>query len=496
MADDRDVDPRASQVAAVSAATYASSAEATRSVLELLERHLPDAGVFLAHLDRGQDIHRIVDVRGGQAFDLHADQAIALSESFCFHMADERGPQRCNDVANHPLYAKLAFRQETRAAAYLGVPVELSNGARIGSLAAVALRGGHFTTEDQQLLSLLARVVGTELERESSRRDLRRLNASLRVQARGMAALGRLAEGMAADGDPRPAVCDAACEAAEAPVAFLLEPSGRDYASTAMAGVEIAPVTIQARDKASGPGRSFMRTESYFVADARSHPSLAAPLVQATEAASALFEPVVRLGKVVGVLIVIWQEPIEKLDDVTSGILKLVAAQAGAAIERAGLRARVDSLTLSDSLTGLASKRIFERELPRELARARRGETAVCLAVVDIDHLGAFNLARGEREGDLLLKEAAAAWSTVLREVDLMARLDGEGFGILLPRCGLGEACDVLDRLRSATPREQTASAGVARWDGSEPEELLLLRCRDALAAAKATGRDTTVAAE
>jgi len=480
----------------VSAASYASSAEATRSVLELLELHLPDAGVFLSHLDRGQDVHRIVDVRGGEAFNLHADQAIALNDSFCVHMADGRGPQCCNNVADHALYAKLAFGRATRAAAYLGVPVELSNGARIGSLAAVALRGGRFTAQDQQLFSMLSRVVGSELERESSQRDLRRLNASLRAQARGVSALGRLAVGLAADGDPRSAVCVAACEAAAAPVAFLLEPSGRDYVSTAMAGVEIAPVTIQARAKEAGPGRSFMRTESYFVAEARSHPALAAPLVEATGARSALFEPVVRLGKVVGVLIVIWRTPIEHLDDASAGILKLVAAQAAAAIERAGLQARLDTLELSDPLTGLASKRIFDRELPRELARARRGETPVCLAVVGIDHLDDFKFLRGEREGDLLLKEAAAAWSAVLREVDLMARLDGEDFSVLLPNCDLGEACEVLDRLRGRTPRDQTASAGVARWDGSEPEELLLLRCRDALAAAKATGRDMTVAAE
>ena len=81
-------------------------------------------------------------------------------------------------------------------------------------------------------------------------------------------------------------------------------------------------------------------------------------------------------------------------------------------------------------------------------------------------------------------------------EVDLIARLDGAEFGIVLPECGLGEACDVLERVRSATPRGQTASAGVARWDGEEPADLLLARCADALAAAKSAGRDMTIAAD
>jgi hypothetical protein len=50
--------------------------------------------------------------------------------------------------------------------------------------------------------------------------------------------------------------------------------------------------------------------------------------------------------------------------------------------------------------------------------------------------------------------------------------------------------------VRSVTPRGQTASAGVARWDTEEPAELLLLRCADALAAAKAEGGNSTVGAD
>ena len=87
-------------------------------------------------------------------------------------------------------------------------------------------------------------------------------------------------------------------------------------------------------------------------------------------------------------------------------------------------------------------------------------------------------------------------WRAQLREVDLLARLEGAEFGLVLPDCGLGEACEVLDRVRAATPRSQTASAGVARWDGEEPADLLLARCADALAAAKAAGRDMTIAAD
>ena len=209
-----------------------------------------------------------------------------------------------------------------------------------------------------------------------------------------------------------------------------------------------------------------------------------------------MFEPVLRDGDVCGVLIVIWQKPVDVLPEAAAGVLRLVASQAAIAIEHAGLRARVQALALTDSLTGLVTRRVFEEELPRELARARRADSPVSIAIVDLDHMSAFNMLRGEGEGDRLIKECAARWRGELREVDELARLDGVEFALILPSCGLGEAVEVLDRVRAATPRGQTASAGVARWDGEEPAELLMLRASDALAAAKSSGRNVTIPAE
>ena len=110
--------------------------------------------------------------------------------------------------------------------------------------------------------------------------------------------------------------------------------------------------------------------------------------------------------------------------------------------------------------------------------------------------MGAFNMLRGDGEGDRLIKETASRWRNELRDVDSVARVDGVEFALILPGCGLSEAVEVLDRVRGATPRGQTASAGVARWDGEEPSELLMLRAQDALAAAKSSGRNVTIPAE
>jgi diguanylate cyclase (GGDEF)-like protein len=481
--------------AAASSATYRSFADATRSVLDLLEHHMPTAVLFLAHLDRGQFIHRIVDARNGAPIGLRSNLSVPLADAFCSHMAEDRAPRMCNDVAADDVYGDLPMQRRVVAGSYLGVPLELSDGTRVGSLAAIHHDRGIFTPADEQLFTMLARVLASELERESNERDLRRFNDMLRDQARGMGSVGKVARALAAGEDARVAVCEAACDVASAPVAFLLEPSGRDFVSTAMAGIELSPVTIQPREHA-GPGRAFTSKDTYFVADASDHPALAPPLVEATRARSAVFEPVLRDGQVAGVLIVIWQAPLEALPDAPAGVLRLLAAQAAVAIEHAALRNRVAAMALTDSHTGLMTRRGFDDELPRELARARRSESPVSVAIVDIDHMSAFNMLRGEREGDMLIKETAARWRNELREVDQLARLDGTEFAIVLPSCGLGEACDVLDRVRAATPREQTASAGVARWDGEEPAELLLARCQDALAAAKSSGRNVTIAAD
>jgi diguanylate cyclase (GGDEF)-like protein len=481
--------------AAASSATYRSFADATRSVLDMLEHHMPTAILYLAHLDRGQFIHRIVDARNGAPIGLRSNLSIPMSDAFCSHMSEDRAPRLCNDVPAHDVYGALPMQRRVAAGSYLGVPLELSDGTRVGSLAAIHVDRGVFTAADEQLFSMLARVLASELERESNERDLRRFNDMLRDQARGMGSVGRVARVLAAGDDARSAVCEAACEVAAAPVAFLLEPSGRDFVSTAMSGIDLSPVTIQPREHA-GPGRAFTSKDTYFVADATDHPALAAPLVEATGARSAVFEPVLRDGVVAGVLIVIWQAPLEALPDAPAGVLRLLAAQAAVAIEHATLRNRVRSMALTDPHTGLMTRRMWDDELPREMARTRRSEAPLAVAIVDLDHMTAFNMLRGEREGDMLIKETASRWRNELREVDLLARLDGTEFAIVLPGCGLGEACEVLDRVRESTPREQTASAGVARWDGEEPAELLMARCRDALAAAKAAGRNLTIPAD
>jgi len=163
--------------------------------------------------------------------------------------------------------------------------------------------------------------------------------------------------------------------------------------------------------------------------------------------------------------------------------------------EREQLLGQVEEMARRDALTGLPNRRALNEQLPREMARARRAESDLCVAIVDIDHFKAYNDGNGHLAGDEMLRACAIAWDTALRAEDLLVRFGGEEFLAVLPDCSPAEAEEIVERLRSATPGEQTCSAGLALWDRVESVEELLARADSALYMAKAGGRDLLVQA-
>lgn len=162
--------------------------------------------------------------------------------------------------------------------------------------------------------------------------------------------------------------------------------------------------------------------------------------------------------------------------------------------EREKLLARVEAMARTDELTGVANRRALDEELRRELARAARMGHQVSIALLDLDRFKAYNDCHGHLAGDELLRDAATAWRLTIRQIDFIARYGGEEFIVILPSCPPGNAAAVIERLRAATPGEQTVSAGVAVWDGSESAESILMRADRALYEAKRAGRDRMVA--
>jgi diguanylate cyclase (GGDEF)-like protein len=164
------------------------------------------------------------------------------------------------------------------------------------------------------------------------------------------------------------------------------------------------------------------------------------------------------------------------------------------AIEISRLVSRLDGLARTDPLTGVPNRRVWDEELPRELERALRMGTPLCVAIVDIDHFKFYNDRHGHQAGDRVLKEVASAWRTQVRSTDLLARYGGEEFVLLLPICALGHALEIAERLRAVTPLV-TCSIGVASWDFRESAGELVERADRALYAAKAAGRNRCVTA-
>lgn len=160
--------------------------------------------------------------------------------------------------------------------------------------------------------------------------------------------------------------------------------------------------------------------------------------------------------------------------------------------ENAALTAEVRALAQlarTDPLTGLANRRGWDEQLSRELARARRSGAVLSVALVDLDDFKSFNDAHGHQAGDRLLVEAAAAWRSQLRDIDVLCRWGGDEFALLLPECSAREAEEVIARLAPATPSLQSCAAGVAAWDGRETLHDLLSRADAALLEQKRVGR-------
>ena len=164
--------------------------------------------------------------------------------------------------------------------------------------------------------------------------------------------------------------------------------------------------------------------------------------------------------------------------------------------EREKLLGEVQSLARHDALTGLPNRRVLEELLPHEMARARRSESPLCLAIVDIDHFKSYNDTHGHLAGDEVLRSCAREWDGALRGEDTLVRFGGEEFLILLPDTEPEQAAEIVERLRQQTPMEQTCSAGLALWDRVESIDDLLRRADEALYLAKAGGRDQLAQAE
>jgi diguanylate cyclase (GGDEF)-like protein len=183
------------------------------------------------------------------------------------------------------------------------------------------------------------------------------------------------------------------------------------------------------------------------------------------------------------------------IDSLLGRVRRIASDYSDIADERERLMAALAEVARTDELTGLGNRRAWAEALHREMSRATRDSTPLCVAIVDLDHFKGYNDRHGHLAGDRLLKELASAWTGELRASDVLTRYGGEEFALALPGCSLDDAGRLIERLRSATPAGETCSAGIVTWDGTETGDELVGRADAALYEAKELGRDRIVAA-
>ncbi|MDP3269536.1 MAG: diguanylate cyclase [Legionella sp.] len=167
---------------------------------------------------------------------------------------------------------------------------------------------------------------------------------------------------------------------------------------------------------------------------------------------------------------------------------------------------RLEHLAYQDYLTALKNRRYFFEQGENEYARALRFNQPLSLIMLDIDHFKKVNDTYGHKTGDLLLISLSKILTRILRKIDIISRIGGEEFAILLPQTSLKGACEVAEHIRTTIvksplilqqgmPLKYTVSIGVSTLVSKYATlEMLLNEADSNLYEAKNSGRNKVCA--
>jgi diguanylate cyclase (GGDEF)-like protein len=224
-----------------------------------------------------------------------------------------------------------------------------------------------------------------------------------------------------------------------------------------------------------------------------------AGIVAGTEAApeAMMSVPLKVAGRAIAMLNVYRQGTQAAFSDYEAAVIAHFGIIVALALDSARQRELLRSQAERDDLTGLLNRRAFHQQLEALLHEARRSSRPLAVVLIDIDHFKQVNDQHGHQTGDSALVAVADALGDSVRERDVVARLGGEEFALLLPDtepdAGLAIAERARHRVASQTQLELrvTLSAGLATYPGDGADAGALLRAADAaLYDAKGAGRD------
>jgi diguanylate cyclase (GGDEF)-like protein/PAS domain S-box-containing protein len=168
------------------------------------------------------------------------------------------------------------------------------------------------------------------------------------------------------------------------------------------------------------------------------------------------------------------------------------------------LNAKLERLAMQDDLTGLLNRRAFFIQGEKEISRVERQHTPFSLLMLDVDVFKSVNDRYGHAAGDRVLKHVSQKIVENVREMDMVARMGGEEFSVLLPNTEAEDAVRLAERVRLAIEREScqleehiidvTVSVGVASYSQEFSSlEAILRQADDSMYRAKNRGRNQVV---
>jgi diguanylate cyclase (GGDEF)-like protein len=190
-------------------------------------------------------------------------------------------------------------------------------------------------------------------------------------------------------------------------------------------------------------------------------------------------------------------------DDPTYVILGLACCAGLAAFSETLMRAEMEqrSEAVLDPLTGLLNRKALAGRFEEIAQQAALTGAPICLIACDLDHFKRVNDEHGHDRGDAVLKDAAYVLRKHLRSFELIYRLGGEEFLIVLPGVAMPEGRVIAERVRAGLEEARpggldvTVSLGVAAGEGAVAFEPLFRAADAALYAAKRAGRNRVIAA-
>jgi diguanylate cyclase (GGDEF)-like protein len=383
----------------------------------------------------------------------------------------------------------IALHSESRRDLYV-----LLSGLMVFYIAPIVIVGPPAYPHTQYRTALLALAVSSIVGIATQRlvATVRERAEEARERERMLEELSAVVRGLFASEHPRVDVCLAARTIGQASVAALYEPlsAGAVMRTSAFVGVgqeHLTPGETEISLERPSPVRDAFRTgrSIMVVDDAAAHVGSLELWEAAGRPRTVLYEPLLRGVETIGVLVVGWPSHV-RADGPRARVVEVLAHEAAAVLTRADALSALSDQASTDPLTGLPNRRAWDSRV----AEALRERQCFTVAMLDLDRFKEYNDTYGHLAGDRLLKETTATWREHVRSGDLLARLGGEEFGLLLFDCQPERAREVIERLRGAVYHDRTCSAGFAVHRPGESPEQVMARADAALYEAKESGRD------